>query len=79
LALPLSGPLLGPASGGAVGLVALAIYLTVPPAVVLLEMDAAKKHQQVARDPSKPSAIVTGLNAAWPVKQPGLITAEIPA
>ena len=31
---------------GAVGLVALAINLTVPPAVVLLEMDAAAKHQQ---------------------------------
>src|SRR6202140_5424707 len=36
-------PLLGPTSGGAVGLVALAINLTVPPAVVLLEMDAATK------------------------------------
>jgi malonate transporter len=43
-------PLLGPTSGGAVGLVALAINLTVPPAVVLLEMDAAAKHQLVARD-----------------------------
>jgi malonate transporter len=37
-------PLLGPTSGGAVGLVALAINLTVPPAVILLEMDAAAKH-----------------------------------
>jgi malonate transporter and related proteins len=46
-----------------VGLVALAINLTVPPAVVLLEMDAATKNQQVATDRSKPSAIVTGLNA----------------
>jgi predicted permease len=56
-------PLLGPTSGGAVGLVALAINLTVPPAVVLLEMDAATKNQQVATDASKPSAIITGLNA----------------
>jgi predicted permease len=66
--LAVLGPLLGPTSGGAVGLVALAINLTVPPAVVLLEMDAAAKHRQVARDPSKPSAIVTGLNAG--VKSP---------
>ena len=56
-------PLLGRTSGGAVGLVALAINLTVPPAVILLEMDAATKHQQGTTDPSKPSAIVTGLNA----------------
>ena len=45
------------------GLVALAINLTAPPAVVLLEMDAAAKNQQVATNRSKPSAIVTGLNA----------------
>jgi malonate transporter len=56
-------PILGPTSAGTVGLVALAINLTVPVAVVLLEMDAASKHQGVATDPSKPSAIVTGLNA----------------
>jgi predicted permease len=56
-------PLLGRTSGGAVGLVALAINLTVPPAVILLEMDAAAKDQRVAANPSKPSAIVTGLNA----------------
>src|SRR6202041_2759251 len=55
-------PLLGRTSGGAVGLVALAINLTVPPAVILLEMDAAAKDQRVAANPSKPSAIVTGLN-----------------
>ncbi|HTF67410.1 MAG TPA: AEC family transporter [Edaphobacter sp.] len=61
--LAVLGPLLGPTSGGAVGLVALAINLTVPPAVILLEMDAAAKHQQVATDPSKPSVLVTGLNA----------------
>src|ERR1700688_4779850 len=56
-------PILGPTSAGAVGLVALAINLTVPPAVILLEMDAAAKHQQDATDSSKPSAILTGLNA----------------
>jgi len=38
-------PLLGPTSSGAVGLIALAINLTVPPAVILLEMDAASKLQ----------------------------------
>lgn len=56
-------PILGPTSAGTVGLVALAINLTVPPAVILLEMDAAAKHQQGATDSSKPSAILTGLNA----------------
>jgi len=56
-------PILGPTSAGAVGLVALAINLVVPPAVVLLEMDAAAKNQQAAMAASKPSAIVTGLNA----------------
>jgi malonate transporter len=66
--LAVLGPLLGPTSGGAVGLVALAINLTVPPAIILLEMDAATKHQRVATDPSKPSALVAGLNAG--VKSP---------
>ena len=56
-------PILGPTSAGTVGLVALAINLTVPPAVILLEMDAAAKHQQGATDSSKPSDILTGLNA----------------
>src|SRR5258706_9638331 len=56
-------PILGPTSAGAVGLVALAINLTVPPAAVLLEIDAAAKHQQGATDHSKPSPILTGLNA----------------
>jgi malonate transporter len=56
-------PLLGPTSAGTVGLVALAINLTVPPAVVLLEMDAAAKHKQVATEPSKPSAVLTGISA----------------
>jgi malonate transporter len=57
------GPILGPTSAGTVGLVALAINLTVPPAVILLEMDAAAKNQQAATGPSKPSAVLTGLNA----------------
>jgi malonate transporter len=61
-------PLLGPTSGRAVGLVALAINLTAPLAVILLEMDAATKHPQVAKDSSQPSAIVMGLNAG--VKSP---------
>jgi predicted permease len=61
--LAVLGPILGPTSAGTVGLVALAINLTVPPAVILLEMDAAAKNEQAATDPSKPSAILTGLNA----------------
>lgn len=56
-------PILGPTSAGAVGLVALAINLTVPPAVVLLEMDAAAKNQQGATGHSKPSPVLTGLSA----------------
>src|ERR1700726_477532 len=56
-------PLLGRTSGGAVGLVALAINLTVPPAGILLEMDAAAKGQRGAPDPSNRGRIVTGLNA----------------
>ena len=61
--LAVLGPILGPTSAGTVGLVALAINLTVPPAVILLEMDAAAKNQQAATGPSKPSAVLTGLNA----------------
>jgi malonate transporter and related proteins len=60
--LAVLGPILGPTSAGTVGLVALAINLTVPPAVILLEMDAAAKNQQAATGPSKPSAVLTGLN-----------------
>lgn len=45
------------------GLVALAINLTVPPAVVLLEMEAAAKHQQVTTGASEPSTVFEGLNA----------------
>src|ERR1700720_4108573 len=56
-------PILGPTSAGAVGLVALAINLTVPPAVVLLEMDAAAKHQQAGPGASQRNPVLTGLNA----------------
>src|SRR6202049_3134543 len=61
--LAVLGPILGPTSAGTVGLVALAINLTVPPAVILLEMDAAAKHQQGATGASKSSAVLAGLNA----------------
>ena len=56
-------PLLGGTSDGAVGLVALAINLTVPPAVILLEMDAASKGQQGASSSKKQNPILTGLGA----------------
>lgn len=56
-------PLLGGTSAGAVGLVALAINLTVPPAVILLEMDAASKGQQGASTSTKQNPILTGLGA----------------
>jgi len=57
-------PILGATSAGAVGLVALAINLTVPLAVVLLEMDAAAKNKAVGTpDRSKPNPIITGLKA----------------
>jgi len=56
-------PLLGPTSAGAVGLIALAINLTVPPAVILLEMDAASKQQQIASNSTKQNPILSGLGA----------------
>src|SRR5260370_17292049 len=56
-------PILGPTSAGAVGLVALAINLTVPPAIVLLEMDAASKNQQAGPGGSQRNPVLTGLNA----------------
>jgi len=56
-------PLLGPTSAGAVGLVALAINLTVPPAVILLEMDAASKQQQIAASSTKQNPVLTGLSS----------------
>lgn len=56
-------PLLGATSAGAVGLVALAINLTVPPAVILLEMDAAAKQQTIVSNSPKQNPILTGLGA----------------
>jgi predicted permease len=56
-------PLLGPTSSGAVGLIALAINLTVPPAVVLLEMDAASKQKQNDSTSTNQNPILTGLSA----------------
>ena len=54
-------PILGATSGGAVGLVALAIFLTIPVAVVFLEIDAAANHRQTGTDRLQPSPVVTGL------------------
>lgn len=62
------GPVLGPSSTATVGLVALTINFTIPIAVVLLEIDAARKNKQVATRPHKPSPLMTGLNAG--VKHP---------
>jgi len=56
-------PILGPTAGGAVGLVALAINLVVPAAVVFLEMDAVSTRWQDPTDSTKPSAILIGLNS----------------
>lgn len=57
-------PILGATSAGAVGLVALAIYLTVALAVVFLEIDAATKNRETRTDRSKPSPVITGLQGA---------------
>ncbi len=54
-------PILGATSAGAVGLVALAIFLTIPVAVIFLEIDAAAKNRQAGTDCSKPSPVVVGL------------------
>src|SRR6476646_8957107 len=61
--LAVLNPILGPTSGGAVGLVALAINLTVPPAVILLEIDAAAKPQGTTTASSHSSATRKGLNS----------------
>jgi malonate transporter and related proteins len=77
-------PILGPTSGGAVGLVALAINLTVPPAVILLEMDAAE-HQGATAGSSHSSAVLKGLNSGlkspllWaPILGVAVVLASIP-
>ena len=61
LGLAILEPILGATSAGAVGLVALAIFLTIPVAVVFLEIDAAAKNRQTGTDRSKPSPVVIGL------------------
>jgi malonate transporter and related proteins len=78
-------PILGPTSGGAVGLVALAINLTVPPAVILLEMDAAAKDQGTNATSSHSSAVLKGLSAGlkspllWaPILGVAVVLASIP-
>jgi len=82
--LAVLNPILGPTSGGAVGLVALAINLTVPPAVVLLEIDAAK-HQDATTASSHLGAIRKGLNSGlkspllWaPILGISVVLASIP-
>jgi predicted permease len=57
------GPVLGPTSAAAVGLVALTINFTVPLAMVLLEVDAAGKSKQTATNAHKLSPVMTGLSA----------------
>jgi malonate transporter and related proteins len=56
-------PILGASSAGAVGLVALAINLTVPLAVVLLEMDAAARNRAAGTTTSTANPVTTGLKA----------------
>jgi malonate transporter and related proteins len=56
-------PLLGPTSAGAVGFVALAINLVMPLAVVLLEMDAARKGGGAAAPAAQRATMMTGLRA----------------
>src|SRR5262249_44900944 len=54
-------PVLGTTSAGAVGLVALAIYLTVALAVVFLEVDAAAENRGAGTDRSKSRLGMAGL------------------
>ena len=61
--LAVLGPILGASSTGAVALVALAINLTVPLAIVLLEMDAAAKNRAAGTTTSTANPVTTGLKA----------------
>jgi len=61
--LAVLGPILGTSSAGAVGLVALAINLTVPLAVVLLEMDTAARNRAAGTTTSTANPVTTGLKA----------------
>jgi len=56
-------PILGVSSAGAVGLVALAINLTIPLAIVLLEMDAAARNRAAGPTTSTSNPVITGLKA----------------
>jgi malonate transporter and related proteins len=57
-------PILGATSAGAVGLVTVAIYLTVALAVVFLEINAAEKNWQAGATSSSPSLVIKGLKRA---------------
>jgi len=54
-------PILGPTSAGAVGLMAVAINLTVPLAVILLEINAARG--ETSHDGTTPNPIAKGLSS----------------
>jgi malonate transporter len=56
-------PILGASSAGAVALVALAINVTVPLAIVLLEMDAAVRNRAAGTTTSTSNPVITGLKA----------------
>jgi len=56
-------PILGASSAGAVALVALAINVTVPLAIVLLEMDAAARNRADGTTTSTSKPVITGLKA----------------
>jgi malonate transporter and related proteins len=57
-------PILGASSASAVGLVALAINLTIPLAIVLLEMDAATRNRVAGTTTTSTSnPVITGLKA----------------
>jgi malonate transporter len=61
--LAVLGPILGASSAGAVALVALAINVTVPLAIVLLEMDAAARNRAAGIATSTSNPVITGLKA----------------
>ena len=56
-------PILGASSAGAVALVALAINVTVPLAIVLLEMDAAARNRAAGTTTSTSNPVITALKA----------------
>jgi predicted permease len=70
-------PLLGPTSAGAVGLVALTINLTVPAAVVLLEIDAAGKYKERTTNPYEPRQVMIGSNAGLKSPSPASLKTAV--